>query len=145
MIAEGVEKRLKDLSIVETCGNGPLLRSHRRGVMPRVAHNFRFFADWPLTLDHEHFQTRGRTGHVSWDPAGPSVLFTPWNAPLLPATWKVSPDLVAGNTVVLKPAEWSPLTASLPTDIAAEAGLPAGVRNVVRGYGSESTRAITEE
>ncbi len=122
-IADGVEKRIEELAIVETNDNGALLRSHRRGVMPRVAHNFRFFADWLLKLDHEDFETRGHTNHVSWDPAGPSVLITPWNAPLMLATWKVAPALAAGNTVILKPAEWSPLTASLLADIAAEAGL----------------------
>ncbi|MFH8282002.1 aldehyde dehydrogenase [Streptomyces antibioticus] len=142
-IADGVEKRLEELAIVETTDNGALLRSHRRGVMPRVAHNFRFFADWSLTLDHEDFQTRGHTNHVSWDPAGPCVLITPWNAPLMLATWKLAPALAAGNTVVLKPAEWSPLTASLLADIAAEAGLPAGVLNVVQGYGSEIGDALT--
>ncbi|MEU7415852.1 aldehyde dehydrogenase [Streptomyces antibioticus] len=142
-IADGVEKRLEELAIVETADNGALLRSHRRGVMPRVAHNFRFFADWSLTLDHEDFETRGHTNHVSWDPAGPCVLITPWNAPLMLATWKLAPALAAGNTVVLKPAEWSPLTASLLADIAAEAGLPAGVLNVVQGYGSEIGDALT--
>ncbi|GGX71551.1 aldehyde dehydrogenase [Streptomyces anandii] len=142
-IADGVEKRLEDLAIVETCDNGALLRSHRRGVMPRVAHNFRFFADWLLTLGHDDFDTRGHTNHVSWDPAGPCVLITPWNAPLMLATWKVAPALAAGDTVVLKPAEWSPLTASLLADIAAEAGLPAGVLNVVQGYGCEIGDALT--
>ena len=151
-VADGVEKRLDDLAMVETCDNGALLRSHRRGVMPRVAHNFRFFADWLLTLDHEDFDTypsggsaagRGHTNHVSWDPAGPCVLITPWNAPLMLATWKIAPALAAGDTVVLKPAEWSPLTASLLADIAAEAGLPAGVLNVVQGYGSEIGDALT--
>ncbi|WP_159766162.1 aldehyde dehydrogenase [Streptomyces sp. HM190] len=142
-IAGGVEKRIEELAIVETTDNGALLRSHRRGVMPRVAHNFRFFADWLLQLDHEDFDTRGHTNHVSWDPAGPCVLITPWNAPLMLATWKVAPALAAGNTVVLKPAEWSPLTASLLADIAAEAGLPAGVLNVVQGYGSEIGDALT--
>ncbi|MDX2546042.1 aldehyde dehydrogenase [Streptomyces sp. WI04-05B] len=142
-VADGVEKRIEELAIVETNDNGALLRSHRRGVMPRVAHNFRFFADWLLKLDHEDFETRGHTNHVSWDPAGPSVLITPWNAPLMLATWKVAPALAAGNTVVLKPAEWSPLTASLLADIAAEAGLPAGVLNVVQGYGSEIGDALT--
>ncbi|MFE6826626.1 aldehyde dehydrogenase [Streptomyces sp. NPDC057690] len=142
-VADGVEKRLEELAIVETTDNGALLRSHRRGVMPRVAHNFRFFADWLLRLEHEDFETRGHTNHVSWDPAGPSVLITPWNAPLMLATWKVAPALAAGNTVVLKPAEWSPLTASLLADIAAEAGLPAGVLNVVQGYGSEIGDALT--
>jgi 5-carboxymethyl-2-hydroxymuconic-semialdehyde dehydrogenase len=142
-IADGVEKRLEELAIVETNDNGALLRSHRRGVMPRVAHNFRFFADWLLTLAHEDFETRGHTNRVSWDPAGPSVLITPWNAPLMLATWKVAPALAAGNTVILKPAEWTPLTASLLADIAAEAGLPAGVLNVVQGYGSEIGDALT--
>ncbi|MFE9496598.1 aldehyde dehydrogenase [Streptomyces collinus] len=142
-IADGVEKRIEDLALVETTDNGALLRSHRRGVMPRVAHNFRFFADRLLTLDHEDFETRGHTNHVSWDPAGPCVLITPWNAPLMLATWKVAPALAAGDTVVLKPAEWSPLTASLLADIAAEAGLPAGVLNVVQGHGSEIGDALT--
>ncbi|MFI6561259.1 aldehyde dehydrogenase [Streptomyces sp. NPDC050534] len=151
-IADGVEKRIEELAVVETTDNGALLRSHRRGVMPRVAHNFRFFADWLLTLEHEDFDTRpsggsaagrGHTNHVSWDPAGPSVLITPWNAPLMLSTWKVAPALAAGNTVVLKPAEWTPLTASLLADIAAEAGLPAGVLNVVQGYGSEIGDALT--
>lgn len=142
-VADGVEKRIEDLAIVETTDNGALLRSHRRGVMPRVGHNFRFFADWLLKLDHEDFETRGHANHVSWDPAGPCVLITPWNAPLMLATWKVAPALAAGNTVVLKPAEWSPLTASLLADIAAEAGLPAGVLNVVQGYGAEIGDALT--
>ncbi|WP_089104965.1 aldehyde dehydrogenase [Streptomyces hyaluromycini] len=142
-IADGVEKRIEELAIVETTDNGALLRSHRRGVMPRVAHNFRFFADWLLTLEHEDFETRGHSNHVSWDPAGPCVLITPWNAPLMLATWKVAPALAAGNTVILKPAEWSPLTASLLADIAAEAGLPAGVLNVVQGYGAEIGDALT--
>lgn len=142
-VADGVEKRIEELAIVETTDNGALLRSHRRGVMPRVAHNFRFFADWLLRLGHEDFETRGHTNHVSWDPAGPCVLITPWNAPLMLATWKVAPALAAGNTVVLKPAEWSPLTASLLADIAAEAGLPAGVLNVVQGYGADIGDALT--
>lgn len=71
-IADGVEKRIEELALVETHDNGALLRSHRRGVMPRVAHNFRFFADWLLTLGHEDFETRGHTNHVTWDPAGPA-------------------------------------------------------------------------
>ncbi|MDX3311234.1 aldehyde dehydrogenase [Streptomyces sp. ME08-AFT2] len=142
-VADGVEKRLEELAIVETTDNGALLRSHRRGVMPRVAHNFRFFADWLLRLNHEDFETRGHRNQVSWDPAGPCVLITPWNAPLMLATWKVAPALAAGNTVILKPAEWSPLTASLLADIAAEAGLPAGVLNIVQGYGAEIGDALT--
>ncbi|MBR7838710.1 aldehyde dehydrogenase [Actinospica durhamensis] len=138
-IADGVDKRLEELAVVETSDNGALIRSHRRGVIPRVAHNFRFFADY-LTeqLAHPDFDTRGHTNHVSWDPAGVCALISPWNAPLMLATWKVAPALAAGNTVVLKPSEWSPLTASLLADIAAAAGLPPGVLNVLQGIGEEA-------
>ncbi|TDC58532.1 aldehyde dehydrogenase [Actinomadura sp. KC345] len=141
-IADGVDKRVEELAQVETADNGALIRSHRRGVMPRVAHNFRFFADRLLRLGHDDFETRGHGNHVSWDPAGVCALITPWNAPLMLATWKVAPALAAGNTVVLKPAEWSPLTASLLADIAAQAGLPDGVLNVVQGFGGEAGAAL---
>jgi aminomuconate-semialdehyde/2-hydroxymuconate-6-semialdehyde dehydrogenase len=144
-IADGVDKRLDQLALVETTDNGALLRSHLRGVMPRVAHNFRFFADWLLDLGREDFDTRGHRNHVSWDPAGVCVLITPWNAPLMLATWKIAPALAAGDTVVLKPAEWSPLTASLLADITAEAGLPDGVFNVVQGYGAEAGAALVAD
>lgn len=143
-VADLVEERIEQLAIVETTDNGALLRSHLRGVMPRVAHNFRFFAEY-LTdhLSHPDFETRGHTNHVSWDPSGPALLITPWNAPLMLATWKVAPALAAGCTVILKPAEWSPLTASLLADITADAGVPAGVFNVVQGYGEEVGPTLT--
>ena len=144
-IADGVESRIEALAAVETEDNGALLRSHLRGVMPRVAHNFRFFADWLLQLHHDDFETRGHRNHVSWDPAGVAVLVTPWNAPLMLATWKIAPALAAGDTVVLKPAEWSPLTASLFADITAESGLPPGALNVVQGIGEEAGDALVSD
>jgi len=137
-VADGVEARIEDLAQVETLDNGSLLRSHRRGVMPRVAMNIRFFADHLLSLSHPDFDTRGHRNHVSWDPAGVTAIVTPWNAPLMLATWRIGPALAAGNTVVVKPPEWAPLTASLFADIAHEAGLPAGVFNVVQGLGTEA-------
>jgi len=137
-IADGVEARLEDLAQVETRDNGSLIRSHRRGVMPRVALNFRFFADHLLELKHPDFDTRGHRNHVTWDPAGVTAIVTPWNAPLMLATWRIGPALAAGNTVVAKPPEWAPLTASLLADIAHEAGLPDGVFNVVQGTGLEA-------
>ncbi|CAO1650391.1 aldehyde dehydrogenase [Salinibacterium sp. NSLL150] len=144
-IADLVEERISDLANVETMDNGALLRSHLRGVMPRVAHNFRFFADYLVNdLGHPDFETRGHNNHVSWDPSGVAALITPWNAPLMLATWKIAPALAAGDTVVLKPAEWTPLTASLFADITAEAGLPAGVFNVVQGYGKEAGASLVE-
>lgn len=141
-IADGVEANIERLAQVETRDNGSLLRSHRRGVMPRVAHNFRFFADWLLQLEHPDFETRGHRNHVSWDPSGVAAIITPWNAPLMLGTWRIAPALAAGCTVVFKPPEWAPLTASLLADITAEAGLPAGVFNVVQGLGREAGAAL---
>jgi 5-carboxymethyl-2-hydroxymuconic-semialdehyde dehydrogenase len=137
-IADGIERRAEDLAQVETCDNGALLRSHRRGVMPRAAHNFRFFADWLGRLDAGDLEINGHREQVSWAPSGVTAVITPWNAPLMLATWRIAPALAAGNTVVAKPPEWAPLTASLLADIAAEAGLPDGVFNVVQGTGAEA-------
>ncbi len=142
-VADLVEQRLEDFAQVETRDNGSLLRSHRRGVMPRVAMNIRFFAEYAVNdLKHPEFETRGHTNVVSWDPAGVTAIVTPWNAPLMLATWRIGPALAAGDTVVLKPPEWAPLTASLFADITAEAGLPPGVFNVVQGIGTEAGAAL---
>src|SRR5215467_13685704 len=137
-IAAGVRARTEELAQVETRDNGSLLRSHRRSVMPRVAHNFEFFADWLGHLDPGNREVSGHAERVSWDPAGVTAVITPWNAPLMLATWRIAPALAAGNSVVAKPPEWAPLTASLLADITRAAGLPDGVFNVVQGLGDEA-------
>jgi len=137
-IAAGIEKRVEDLAVVETADNGSLLRSHRRSVMPRVAHNFRFFAEWLGQLDGGDLEIREHRERISWQPAGVTAVITPWNAPLMLASWRIAPALAAGNTVVAKPPELAPLTASLLADITREAGLPDGVFNVVQGLGTEA-------
>jgi 5-carboxymethyl-2-hydroxymuconic-semialdehyde dehydrogenase len=143
-LADGVLERVPDLAAVETRDNGSLLRSMRDSVMPRVARNFRFFADRLMELqgsadaDYEGFAER-----VRWDPSGVTAVITPWNAPLMLATWRVAPALAAGNAVVLKPPEWAPLTASLLADLTRDAGLPDGVFNVVQGIGEEAGAALT--
>ena len=144
-IAEGIERRVGELAAVETMDNGSLLSSNLRGLMPRSAYNFRFFADYLLEMGHPEFDTRGHRNRVSHQPSGVTVLITPWNAPLMLETWKAAPALAAGNTVVLKPAEWSPLTASLLADITTEAGLRPGVFNVVQGYGEEAGAALVSD
>jgi aminomuconate-semialdehyde/2-hydroxymuconate-6-semialdehyde dehydrogenase len=141
-IAEGVDARVPELAIVETRDNGSLLRSMRRSVMPRVARNFRAFADQLERLpvgpkDHDGFAER-----TAWDPAGVTAVITPWNAPLMLATWRIAPALASGNTVVLKPPEWAPLTASVLADITREAGLPDGAFNLVQGIGEEAGAAL---
>ncbi len=142
-VADLVEARLEEFAQLETRDNGSLLRSHRRGVMPRVAMNIRFFAEYAVNdLTHPEFETRGHTNVVSWDPAGVAAIITPWNAPLMLATWRIGPALASGDTVVLKPPEWAPLTASLFAEVTAEAGLPPGVFNVVQGIGVEAGAAL---
>ncbi|MEN4476386.1 aldehyde dehydrogenase family protein [Mycolicibacterium cosmeticum] len=142
-VADGIDARRDDLARVETRDNGSLLRSHLHGVMPRVALNFRYFADLAERITHPIDEVRGHRQRVSFDPAGVVAVITPWNAPLMLATWRIGPALAAGNTVVLKPPEWAPLTASLLADIAHEARLPAGVLNVVQGTGAEAGAPLT--
>jgi aminomuconate-semialdehyde/2-hydroxymuconate-6-semialdehyde dehydrogenase len=142
-VADGIDARTEDLARVETRDNGSLLRSHRRSVMPRVGMNFRFFADYVEKLDHPDGEIRGHRERITYDPAGVTAIITPWNAPLMLATWRIGPALAAGNTVVAKPPEWAPLTASLLADITREAGLPAGVFNVVQGTGSQAGAPLT--
>jgi len=142
-VADGIDARAEDLARVETRDNGSLLRSHRRGVMPRVGMNFRYFADWAERLRHEDREIRGHRERITYDPAGVVAVITPWNAPLMLATWRIGPALAAGDTVVAKPPEWAPLTASLLADIAHEAGLPPGVLNVVQGTGAGAGAALT--
>jgi len=141
-VAAGIERRAEDLAQVETLDNGALLRSHRRGVMPRAARNFRFFADWLGELGGGDLEFSGHQQEVSWAPSGVTAVITPWNAPLMLATWRIAPALAAGNTVVAKPPEWAPLTASLLAGITREAGLPDGVFNVVQGLGTEAGAAL---
>ena len=141
-IADLVEQRVPQLAAVETRDNGSLLRSMRNSVMPRVARNFRFFADQLTELD-ESFEMDGFRSRTEWDPSGVTVVITPWNAPLMLATWRVAPALAAGNAVVLKPPEWAPLTASMLADLTREAGLPDGAFNVVQGIGEEAGAALT--
>jgi aminomuconate-semialdehyde/2-hydroxymuconate-6-semialdehyde dehydrogenase len=142
-VADEIEARVEDLARVETRDNGSLLRSHRRGVMPRSALNFRFFADYAEKLAHPDGEIHGHRERVTYDPAGVTAIITPWNAPLMLATWRIGPALAAGNTVVAKPPEWAPLTASLLADITAEAGLPPGVFNVVQGSGAQAGAPLT--
>jgi aminomuconate-semialdehyde/2-hydroxymuconate-6-semialdehyde dehydrogenase len=142
-VADGIDARREDLARVETRDNGSLLRSHLRGVMPRVAMNFRYFADYAEKIAHPIDEIRGHRQRVSYDPAGVVAVITPWNAPLMLATWRIGPALAAGNSVVLKPPEWAPLTASLLADIAHDAGLPAGVFNVVQGTGPQAGAPLT--
>ena len=140
--AQGIRDRVKELAAVETMDNGSLLTGNQHRVVPRAAQNIEFFADWAMTLQGHTIDSPEVVNHIRYDPAGVAALITPWNAPLMLTTWKVGPALAAGNTVVVKPPEWAPLTCSLMADIAHAAGIPAGVLNVIQGIGETTGDAL---
>jgi aminomuconate-semialdehyde/2-hydroxymuconate-6-semialdehyde dehydrogenase len=140
--AQAIRDHAQKISAVETADNGSLLMGNLARVVPRAALNIEFFADWALKLGNETIDSPEVVNHVRFDPSGVAALITPWNAPFMLTTWKVGPCLAAGNTAVVKPPEWAPLTCSLMADIAADAGVPAGVLNVVQGIGEEAGAAL---
>ncbi|HLW92170.1 MAG TPA: aldehyde dehydrogenase family protein [Roseiarcus sp.] len=126
-IARHVQKRERFLSVLETMDNGKPIRETRDIDIPLVARHFYHHAGWAALAETEfpHLKAVGVCGQI-----------IPWNFPLLMLAWKIAPALAAGNTVVLKPAEYTPLTALAFAEICAEIGLPAGVVNIVTGDGS---------
>ena len=114
------------LAAVECVDNGSLLEAMRERVLPRAANNIRFFADFARERLEQPPRTLpgGERNRVRYDPCGVVAVSTPWNAPLMLATWRVGPALAAGNTVVLKPPEWAPLTCSMLGELAARGGAP---------------------
>ncbi len=141
-LAQTIRDHAKELAAVETADNGSLLMGNLARAVPRAAQNIEFFADWALKLGHVQIDSAEVVSHVRFDPAGVAALITPWNAPFMLTTWKVGPALAAGDTVVVKPPEWAPLSCSMMADLAAEAGIPAGVLNVVQGIGEEAGAAL---
>ena len=136
--AEEIGKRADDFCRLESNDAGVLLSRMRHGVVPRAMLNIRWFAEHALSLQERPIDTEQAHHIVRHDPAGVVVVITPWNAPLMLSTWKLGPALAAGNTCILKPPEWAPLTCSLLADAAHAAGLPPGVFNVVQGTGAET-------
>jgi aminomuconate-semialdehyde/2-hydroxymuconate-6-semialdehyde dehydrogenase len=134
-----LEERLEEFAQAETLDMGKPIAESRTKDVPRAAYNLRFFADF---AEHAHTETYAKP----WDnvmtytlrePAGVAACISPWNFPLMLATWKISPALAYGNTIILKPAEQSPLTAALLAQAFADAGMPDGVVNVVQGFGPD--------
>jgi acyl-CoA reductase-like NAD-dependent aldehyde dehydrogenase len=140
--AEGIVARKDEIAVLETLDNGSLLSRNRDAMVSRAAHNIEFFAEWAVRRHRPTIESPTVTNHVRHDPSGVAVLITPWNGPFMLTTWKVGPALAAGNTVVVKPPEWAPLTCSLMADIAHDAGLPPGVLNIVQGVGEDAGAAL---
>jgi aldehyde dehydrogenase (NAD+) len=126
-LARLVQKHSRLLAVLETIDNGKPIRESRDIDIPLVARHFYYHAGWAQLLDQEF---------AEFEPCGVVGQIIPWNFPLLMLAWKIAPALAAGNTVVLKPAEYTPLTALAFAELCQEAGLPAGVVNIVTGDGS---------
>jgi betaine-aldehyde dehydrogenase/5-carboxymethyl-2-hydroxymuconic-semialdehyde dehydrogenase len=143
-LAELIDANVDALAAVECADMAMLLRSLRARVIARGARNFRSYADLATGYEERDWRSNGTWNRVQRMPAGPVAVITPWNAPFMLSTWKCAPALAAGCTVVLKPAEWSPLSCSLLAELAQQAGFPPGVFNVVQGIGEEVGAALVE-
>src|SRR4051812_49309260 len=142
-LADALEGRVEDLATLEARNAGKPI-GDARGEIGMVAETFRYYAGAPERLLGETIPVAGGVDMTFREPLGVIGLIVPWNFPLLIASWKIAPALAAGNTVVLKPAELTPLTALELERIAVDAGLPEGVLNVVAGPGSVCGRRLVE-
>ena len=144
-LSDLIEANQEQLAIVECMDMAMLHESLRLRVIARAALNFRNYADLACEHVERVWSSKGTANRVMRMPAGPAVIITPWNAPFMLSTWKCAPALAAGNTVILKPAEWSPLSASMMGDLIEQAGIPPGVFNIVQGLGSEVGQALVSD
>jgi 5-carboxymethyl-2-hydroxymuconic-semialdehyde dehydrogenase len=143
-VADLIEARAEEIAAVECLDAGQCWRFMSKAAV-RGAENFRFFADRaPGAADGQSLPSADHLNVTTRKPIGPVAVITPWNTPFMLSTWKIAPALAAGCTVVHKPAEWSPYSARLLVEIAAEAGLPAGVFNSINGLGETTGRRLTE-
>ncbi|MFI6930176.1 aldehyde dehydrogenase family protein [Streptomyces sp. NPDC050287] len=134
-IARIIQERSRELAVLETLDNGKPIKETRDADLPLVAAHFFYYAGWADKLDHAGFGAGPR-------PLGVAGQVIPWNFPLLMLAWKIAPALATGNTVVLKPAETTPLSALFFADICRQAGLPRGVVNILPGYGDTGAALV---
>ena len=140
-LVEALDARLAELETYDT----GLPITQALGQAQRAAENFRFFADLIVAQADDTYKVPGRqVNYVNRKPKGVAGLITPWNTPFMLESWKLAPALASGCTVVLKPAEFTPLSASLWAEIFEDAGLPKGVFNLVNGLGEEAGDALVK-
>ncbi|MCA1563762.1 MAG: aldehyde dehydrogenase family protein [Acidobacteria bacterium] len=138
-------ERADEIARLETLHNGKPITESRQVEIPAAAECFEYFAGWADKLHGETIPVKGNyLTYTLREPVGVVAAIVPWNFPLLLAAWKVAPALACGNTVILKPASQTPLTALALGEIAQEVGLPPGVLNVITGPGSGVGQAIVE-
>lgn len=144
-ISELIDQKLPELAAAESLDNGKPLKLAQTVDIPRARDNFAFFAT-AILHEESHFHDMGVKGfnYTLRQPIGVVGCISPWNLPLYLFTWKIAPALAAGNCVIAKPSEVTPMTAFLLSEICQEAGMPAGVLNIVHGTGPSSGQAIVE-
>lgn len=138
-----VLERVEELATLETMDVGKPIKESLGFDIPRAAQNLRFFAEMAKYVNHEHYDKGNFMSYAKYAPAGVTSLIIPWNLPFMQMTWKASAALAAGNTVVVKPASYTPLSALMLGEIANEAGLPPGVLNILTGPGGTVGTAMT--
>jgi acyl-CoA reductase-like NAD-dependent aldehyde dehydrogenase len=141
-IGELIERHAEELAMIDTLDNGTPI-TMTRGMMARASEVFRYYSGWPTRLYGEtNASVPSQVNLTVREPVGVCAGIIPWNAPVLMAAWKIAPALACGNTCVLKPAEQSPLSALRLGELILEAGVPAGVVNVVTGFGETAGAAL---
>jgi aminomuconate-semialdehyde/2-hydroxymuconate-6-semialdehyde dehydrogenase len=144
-IADLIDRDLNELALAESVDNGKPVSLAKVMDIPRASANMRFFATAILHSESEsHLTDQEAINYTTRSPIGVVGCISPWNLPLYLFTWKIAPALAAGNTVVAKPSELTPMTAYLFSKLCIEAGLPPGVLNIVHGLGSKAGQAIIE-
>ena len=137
-----ITAQVPEIANTETRDTGQVIAQTAKQLVPRAADNFHYFAEACLRVDGQTYPTPTHLNYTLYHPVGVCALISPWNVPFMTATWKVAPALAFGNTAVLKMSELSPLSAARLGELALEAGIPAGVLNVVHGYGQEVGEAL---
>ena len=132
-----IAKHVPDIARTETQDTGQVIAQTAKQLVPRSADNFYYFAEMCVRVDGHTYPMATHLNYTLFHPVGVCALISPWNVPFMTATWKVAPALAFGNTAVLKMSELSPLSAARLGELALEAGIPAGVLNIVHGYGAE--------
>jgi phenylacetaldehyde dehydrogenase len=142
-LADEIERRLEDFALLESLDNGKPIAVARVADVPMSIDNLRYMSGWATKINGDTISIPGEFhAYTRREPIGVAGQIIPWNFPLLMAAWKIGPALAAGCTIVLKPAEQTPLTALLLAEVAASVGFPPGVLNVVPGYGETAGAAI---
>ena len=133
-----IAANVADIAQIETNDCGQVIAQTGKQLIPRAADNFYYFSEMCTRVDSHTYPTETHLNYTLFHPTRVCALISPWNVPFMTATWKVAPCLAFGNTAVLKMSELSPMSAARLGELALEAGIPAGVLNIVHGYGKDA-------